>query len=297
MFTTSGMQLGPITIYWYAIIIVFGAICALSLVIAEAKKFGVSAERIIDLFFVIMVGGIIGTRIYYVVFQWDAYRNNLLEIFNFRAGGLAIYGGLIGGAIIVYIASKGWIKFGKFQIKPFNGMLLLDFVAPVVLLAQGLGRWGNFINKEAYGAIVPGVNAAAQVAYLKGFGLPDFIINGMNINGLYRQPTFLYESLWDVLGFIVLYFFIRKWSKLKLSELLAGYLIWYGAGRFVVEGMRSDSLYLLGDIRVSQVVSILFVISGISLLLLNYFRAAYIPRYRDAKFEGAYPFFRKVLDK
>jgi len=297
MFTTSGIELGGLTIYWYAIIIVTGAIFSLSLVIAEAKKFGVQAERIIDIFFAVMIGGIIGTRIYYVVFQWEAYRNNLWEIFNFRAGGLAIYGGLIGGAIIIYVASKGWLKFGRFQIKPFNGMLLLDFIAPVILLAQGIGRWGNFVNKEAFGAVVPGENIAQQIAYLKNFHLPDFIINGMYIQGQYRQPTFLYESVWDIIGFIVLYFFIRKYKKLKLSQLLASYLIWYGVGRFVVEGMRTDSLYLFGDIRVSQVVSIIFVFAGIGLLLFNYFRAKRILRYTEAKFEGSYPFFRKILDK
>jgi phosphatidylglycerol:prolipoprotein diacylglycerol transferase len=297
MFTTSGIELGGLTIYWYAIIIVTGAIFALSLVIAEAKKFGVESERIIDIFFAVMIGGIIGTRLYYVIFQWDAYRNNLWEIFNFRAGGLAIYGGLIGGAIIIYIAAKGWLKFGRFQIKPFNGMLLLDFIAPVLLLAQGIGRWGNFVNKEAYGAVVPGGDAAAQIAYLKGLYLPDFIINGMYIHGQYRQPTFLYESVWDMLGFIVLYFIIRKYKKLKLSTLLASYLVWYGAGRYVVEGMRTDSLYLFADIRVSQVVSIIFVLAGIVLLLLNYFRANHVPRYSAAKFEGSYPFLRKILDK
>jgi len=297
MITTAGIQLGTLTIYWYAIIIVSGAICALTLVIAEAKKFGVSTERIIDLFFVIMIGGIIGTRLYYVIFQWDAYRDNLWEILNFRAGGLAIYGGLIGGAIIVYIASKGWIKIRSFQIKPFNGMLLLDFIVPVVLLAQGIGRWGNFVNKEAYGPIVPGANATEQIAYLQKFHIPGFIIDGMKINGQYHHPTFLYESVWNIVGFILLYFIIRRLKKLKLSQLLASYLVWYGVGRFVIEGMRTDSLYLFGDIRVSQVVSVIFVISGIILFLLTFFRGQRIPRYRAAKFEGEYPFFKKILDK
>jgi len=297
MITTAGIQLGTLTIYWYAIIIVSGAICALTLVIAEAKKFGVSTERIIDLFFVIMIGGIIGTRLYYVIFQWGAYRDNLWEIFNFRAGGLAIYGGLIGGAVIVYIASKGWIKIRSFQIKPFNGMLLLDFIVPVVLLAQGIGRWGNFVNKEAYGPVVPGANATEQIAYLQKFHIPEFIIDGMKISGQYHHPTFLYESVWNIVGFILLYFIIRRLKKLKLSQLLASYLVWYGVGRFVIEGMRTDSLYLFGDIRVSQVVSVIFVISGVILFLLTFFRGQRIPRYRAAQFEGEYPFFKKILDK
>jgi len=297
MITSSGIQLGPLTIYWYAIIIVCGAMLALGLVIAEAKKFGVNAERIVDLFFVVMIGGIIGTRIYYVIFQWSAYKDNLWQIFNFRAGGLAIYGGLLGGALVIYIASRGWIKFRTHQIKPFNAMLLLDFIVPVVLLAQGIGRWGNFVNKEAYGTVVPGVNAAEQMSYLQSFGIPEFIINGMYIGGAYHHPTFLYESVWDISGFLVLYFLIRNYKKLKLSILLASYMIWYGVGRFVVEGMRTDSLYLVGDIRVSQVMSILFIVGGIVLLGLNYFKAKRIPRYREAKFEGQQPFFRKILDK
>ena len=297
MITSAGIDLGFIFIYWYAIIIVCGMILALTLAVIEAKKFGVDSERIIDLFFVMLPFGIIGARLYYVAFEWERYQNNVWEIMNIRNGGLAIYGGLIAGGIAAYLASKGKIKFGNFMIKPFNFMLFVDIVAPLVILAQGIGRWGNFVNQEAYGGVVPGGTATAQIAYLKQFFIPDFIIEKMNIGGVYHHPTFLYESVWNILGFVVMYFVIRHYKKLKLGDLTACYFVWYGIGRFWIEGMRTDSLYIFDVIRVSQVVSIILVIIGSVVLLLNHFHKNSIPRYRDAEFEQAFPFLKKLLDK
>ena len=274
MITEYGIYLGPLLVYWYAIIIVSGAILALLIATHEAKRFNVETETMFDLFFVMMICGFIGARIYYVAFEWEMYRDNLLQIFNFRAGGIAIYGGIIGGALGAFFYTRR---------KHLNFYLLLDIVAPVLLLAQSIGRWGNFMNKEAYGAIVPGATVADQAAYLKQFFIPDFIVERMFINGNYHQPTFLYESLWTFIGFILLYFVIRKLKGIRVGTIAASYLVWYGIGRAIVEGMRIDSLYIFNTIRVSQALSGILVVVGILILIYIYLHKKSIPLYTNAK--------------
>lgn len=288
MITESGINLGFIVIYWYAILIVSGAILALVLAIREAKKYGVETETMIDIFFVMMIFGIIGARLYFVIFDWSEYQHDLLSIFNTRKGGLAIYGGLIGGAIAVYFFAKR---------KNLNFTLIMDIAAPLVLIAQALGRWGNFINQEAYGGIVPGATLVEQYAYLKQFLIPDFIIDGMFIRGNYHHPTFLYESVWNILGFLILFLIIRNYKKLRLGDLSASYFIWYGIGRFMIEGMRTDSLYIFDTIRVSQALSAILVIIGVLLIIFIHYRKNKIPLYQEAKLDANFPFFQKLLDK
>lgn len=275
MFNEFGIMVGPIMIYWYAIIILSGAVLALVLARREAKLLKIDPDIMMDLFFVFMFAGIIGARIYFVIFQWDDFSQNLLDIFNIRAGGIAIYGGIIGAAI-------GGIWYCR--KKKYNFFLVADIVAPVLILAQGIGRWGNFVNIEAYGGAVPGNNALEQIAYLKQYFIPDFIIERMNINGVYHHPTFLYESIVDITGFFLLYFLIRNIKDVRLGVLTLSYFVWYGIGRFFVEGMRTDSLYIFSYLRVSQIVSIIIVLVGITGLIYIYVNREIMPKYRETPF-------------
>jgi len=240
------LSIGPINIYWYSILIVISIIIGMYFSLKEAKKNGLTKEFLYDLIFYLIPISIIGARIYYVVFNFSEFKNNLLDIFKIWEGGLAIYGAIIASIIFIIIYCK---KKNK------NTLLTLDTLTPYLILGQAIGRWGNFINKEAHGAVT-------TLEYLKQIHLPDFIINGMYINGLYYIPTFLYESLWNILGFIVL-LIIRKKNKYKTKGLILFiYFVWYGIGRFFIEGMRTDSLYL-GAFRISQLVSIGLILIGI----------------------------------
>ena len=243
-------ELGPISVNWYGLIIVTGMILAIYLTIHEGKKRGISEDFIVDTAFWTLPLGIIGARLYYVLFELDFYLSDPIRIFYVWEGGLAIYGGIIAGLITVYYRSN------KENI-PLS--LMTDILAPHVLLAQAIGRWGNFINQEAHGGEV-------SRQFLEKFMLPEFIIEQMNINGTYYHPTFLYESVWSVLG-VILLFILRNREKLLLrGEITAGYLIWYGIGRFFIEGMRTDSLYL-GPVRISQIVSLIMIGIGIGIII------------------------------
>ena len=198
------------------------------------------------LFFMPFPIAIVGARLYYVIFSWDQYKDNPLEIFAIWNGGIAIYGGLLAGfLVLVFFTRHRFINTWDF----------LDIAAPSVMIAQSIGRWGNFFNQEAYGAKVPNLDF-----------LPAFIREQMYIDGSYRQPTFLYESLWNLLGFILILFLRRKPKLLKQGEITLFYLIWYGLGRFFIEGMRTDSLMLAG-LRVSKWFSLILVVTGLGLLV------------------------------
>lgn len=239
------LQLGPISIHWYAICIVSGLLLAVFLAYRWAPEKGIDPEQILDFILLAFPIAIVGARFYYVIFQWSYYSQNPGEIFAIWNGGIAIYGGLIAGAGVLYWFSKR------------HGIAALDFLdiaAPGVMIAQSIGRWGNFINQEAYGRAVGSLNY-----------LPNFIRQQMYIDGSYRVPTFLYESLWNLLGFIVILGLRRFYKDLRQGDITAFYLIWYGAGRLVIEGMRTDSL-MLGPLRVSQWVSLLIILLGAALV-------------------------------
>ena len=238
------IDLGIIKIYWYSVMILLGVMIAIYLSLKESKKVGIN-KYFEDLIFEILLFGIIGARLYYVIFNFSAYKNEILNIFKIWEGGLAIYGGIIGGLIaIVYNAKKH-----KQSI-----IRTTDIVAPGLIIAQAIGRWGNFFNQEAHGTEV-------TYEFLNSLHLPKFIIRGMYIDGAYYHPTFLYESMWCLLGFVIL-LIIRKVTKRKKGMVTYSYFIWYGMGRFLIEGLRTDSLYL-GNLRISQLVSIILIIIGI----------------------------------
>lgn len=241
MIDPIAFKIGPLAIHWYAICIMSGLFLAVFLASKEAPRKNLTSDDIIDFILIAFPLAIIGARLYYVIFEWSYYSQHLNELFAIWNGGIAIYGGLITGAIVLFIYS---------YYKVINPITFLDVLAPSVMIAQAIGRWGNFINQEAYGKIV------SQLNYL-----PTFIQKQMFIDGHYRTPTFLYESLWNLLGFIIISIVRRKKQFLKEGEILAFYLIWYGIGRFIIEGMRTDSLMLYG-FRVSQIVSLALIIFG-----------------------------------
>ncbi|MGG5348777.1 MULTISPECIES: prolipoprotein diacylglyceryl transferase [unclassified Enterococcus] len=244
-------ELFGLPIYWYAIIIVSGVIIAMWLSTREAVRVGLKPDDVTDFMLIGLPVSIIGARLYYILFDLQYYIDDASQIFNIRSGGIAIYGALIAGGIWLYFFCQ------RNFISPWT---FLDIAAPSVLLAQGIGRWGNFMNHEAFGAEV-------SRSFLESLYIPKFIIDNMYIDEAYRQPTFLYESVWNVIGFIVLIFLRKKTGLLKEGEVFLSYLIWYGFGRFFIEGMRTDSLYLFGDIRVSQALSALLFFGAIGLLI------------------------------
>ncbi|MDR0199824.1 MAG: prolipoprotein diacylglyceryl transferase [Streptococcaceae bacterium] len=247
------LQLGPFAIHWYAILIVIGAVLAVIVAMREAPRKGLTGDDVIDLLLWAFVPALIVTRAYYVAFQWDYYSQNPSQIIAIWDGGGAIYGTIIGGAIVLVIFCR---------VRHINILDMLDIVMPGVLLAQGIGRWGNFINQEAYGGAVSNLN-----------WLPSFLRNQMYIDGSYHLPTFLFESIPDLVGAILIIAFRHK-LKLRRGEVFAFYLIWYGITRFIVEGMRDDSLMFLGA-RVSQVLSGVLVVIGV--LYIGYQRLTQDP--------------------
>ena len=203
---------------------------------------------------------IISARFYYVIFKWGYYSQNPGEIIAIWEGGIAIHGALIGGTITaVVFAKKRGISFWK----------LADIAAPSIILGQAIGRWGNFMNQEAYGTEV-------TRSFLEKLNLPEFIINQMYIDGSYNHPTFLYESLWNLAG-VVLLLILRK-MNIKRGELFLFYVIWYSIGRFFVEGLRTDSLMLTDSLRIAQIISLVLI--GISILLIWFRRSKGYAKYR-----------------
>jgi prolipoprotein diacylglyceryl transferase len=245
-------NLGGIQVHWYGIIIASAVVVATILAVQEAKRRRIDPDSIYDLILWALPVAIITARMYYVIFEWGYYQNHVDEIVRVWDGGIAIYGALIGAGIVVYLFCRAnWIPV----------WLMLDIIAPVLIMAQGIGRWGNFMNQEAFGRIT-------SLAFLQSLHLPHFITQQMLIDGAYRQPTFLYESLWDILGFIVLMSLRHKKHLFKQGEVFLSYVIWYAFGRFFVEGMRTDSLMLLG-IRVSQWLSVILFIGAIGILVFR----------------------------
>ncbi|WP_018660844.1 prolipoprotein diacylglyceryl transferase [Heyndrickxia acidiproducens] len=240
-------HLGGLEVHWYGIIIGCGILLGLYLAMREASRLSVDQNIIADLLIWAIPISIICARIYYVIFEWDYYSQHTNEIIKIWHGGIAIHGALIGAVLtaIIFTRARG-VSFWK----------IADIIAPSLILGQAIGRWGNFMNQEAHGGEV-------SREFLENLHLPDFIVNQMYINGTYYQPTFLYESLWDLLGFIVL-LLLRK-AILHRGEIFLSYLIWYSIGRFFIEGLRTDSLMLSTDIRIAQVVSAVLVAASVAL--------------------------------
>lgn len=240
----TAFSLFGIDVYWYGLIIATGLILAFIYACSEAKKSGVSQDDLLNLFMLCVPASIVGARLYYVVFSFSDYKDNLWDIFNIRGGGLAIYGGIIAAAAVIFIyCRKKKISCGK----------ILDILAVGLLIGQSIGRWGNFVNGEAFGGHTEGIFAMTVVSDM------TTIAEGVH-------PTFLYESLWNALGMAALC--VYKKRKLFDGELFGTYMIWYGFGRMLIERLRSDSLYI-GSYKVSLLLSAVILIGGIFIVVFG----------------------------
>jgi phosphatidylglycerol:prolipoprotein diacylglycerol transferase len=287
----TAFSLGSIDVRWYGIILGSAALIALFIAIQEGKRFNINPDFFMDFLLVAVPSAIVGARAYYVIFKWADYKNNLWEIFMIWHGGIAIYGALIGSIIGVafYIRAKG-----------YDFWRIVDIAAPGLIIGQMIGRWGNFMNQEAHGGPV------AESFLRNTLHLPDFIINQMYIvdpstnQATFYHPTFLYESVWNLVGFGLL-LWLRRRPFVRAGEVFIGYFIWYSIGRFFVEGLRTDSLAFAGpswlaslmnglwspmkllfesgqlddgNIRVSQLLSIIIILAAIVLI---YYRRSLVP--------------------
>ncbi len=260
------LQVGPITIYWYGVIIASGLFLGLYLATKEADRLGLKKDLITDLIVFAAPIAIIFARIYYVIFEWENYRGaSFLSLIAVWEGGIAIHGALIGAVLTAIVYAR---------VRDVSFWQLADIVAPSLILGQAIGRWGNFMNQEAHGG--PISEAAYQNFHQY---LPDFIMNQMCINGVLYHPTFLYESFWNILVFIGL-LLLRKYNPLR-GEIFLSYIIMYSIGRIFIEGMRTDSLFL-GPIKQAQFFSLLLIIGAIMLIIYRR-KSAKV----DRKYDGA----------
>ena len=244
-------NLGNLSVKWYGIIMAVAIILATWMSINEGQKRQISSDDFIDLLLWMVPIGYVGARIYYVIFEWGYYSQHLDQIIAIWNGGIAIYGGLIAGAIVLIVFCY------KRKLPIF---LMLDIIAPSVMAAQILGRWGNFVNQEAHGG-------PTTLHFLQSIHLPNFIITQMKIGGVYYQPTFLYESLFNLIGLILILVLRHRKHLFKRGEIFIFYILWYSTVRFFVEGLRTDSLYIFGIIRVSQALSLILFILAFALLI------------------------------
>src|SRR5690625_5096585 len=245
------IELGSLTVYWYGVIIATGVFLGLYLATKEADRLGLKKDLVIDLIVFAIPIAIISARIYYVIFEWNQYVNGpWWQVFAVWNGGIAIHGALIGFVVTAIIYTR---------VKKVSFWQIADILAPSLILGQAIGRWGNFMNQEAHGGPI---SEAAYNNFLQY--LPDFIMNQMTINGVMFHPTFLYESFWNIVVFIFL-LILRRYNPLR-GELFLSYVITYSIGRFFVEGMRTDSLYI-GEIRVAQLISILLIVGTVVLIV------------------------------
>lgn len=243
-------QIFGLEIRWYGVVITLGIMVAFIVSYYNLNKDEKKFDTLITGFLVSFPCAIIGARLYYVLFEFAYYKDHLNEIFNIRQGGLAIHGGLIAGILAAYTYCK---------VKRIDFLYYLDIVAPGIILAQAFGRWGNFFNQEAHGGPV-------SETFISRF--PEFIQNGMYINGVYYHPTFLYESIWNLIVFIILIVMLKR-LNLKKGSIICSYAVLYSLGRFFIEGLRTDSLYI-GSLRIAQVVSLIGIVGGlIGIIYLN----------------------------
>lgn len=244
-------QIGDYKIYWYGIIIALGMVLAMLYAFKTADRFEINKDKLFNCVIVGLIFGVIGARLYYVIFEWDRYAGNLLKIIQIHDGGLAIYGGIIGALVSGCIVAK---------LQKQSILNILDLVGLGFLIGQGIGRWGNFMNQEAFGTPTD---------------LPWRMVSE-NTGGVGVHPCFLYESIWCLLGFVILHFVSKKFYKYH-GQIFFMYMVWYGFERMIVEGLRTDSLYMHFSIfgytpRVSQVLSFAIMVLGIILLAVFGFK-------------------------
>ena len=257
-FTVFGIEIA-----YYGVIIALGMLAGALVAYREAKKTGQKVDDYIDFTLYTLIAAIIGARIYYVIFEWDYYSAHPLEIFNLRAGGLAIYGGVLASALTLFIFTK---------VKKLKFWLMADTAVQGLIIGQIIGRWGNFFNREAFGGYTDSL-FAMQLPVSEAKGITQELIEHLvTIDGVsYVQvhPTFLYEGTWNLLLFIGICLYKRH--KKFDGEIFAIYLMGYGVGRFIIEGLRTDQLVIkaLGGIAASQVLSIILIVLAAAFVIYN----------------------------
>lgn len=289
-------SIGSLSVHWYGLIIGTGALLGLLLAIREGKRFGLTSDFFLDLMLYGVPSAIIAARLYYVGFKWDYYSQHPGEIVAIWNGGIAIYGAILGALICGYFYSRS---------KGYSFWRIVDICAPSLLVGQMIGRWGNYVNQEAYGGPV-------DESFLRHtLHLPAFIVDQMNVDGTYHHPTFFYESMWSLLGLIILFVIRRQWKWLRAGEMFFAYLIWYSIGRFFIEALRTDSLafkgsdtlasfinwlwtpmkwfgfelgYLdpaYGNVRISQLLAIIFILASLIIIAIRRQTGMANARYSD----------------
>ncbi|MFS0674229.1 prolipoprotein diacylglyceryl transferase [Ornithinibacillus sp. 179-J 7C1 HS] len=250
------LQIGSLPIYWYGVIIATGAFLGLYIAMRESDRLGLKKDLFVDLVVFAIPISILFARIYYVTFEWERYAGGpWWKVFAVWEGGIAIHGALIGAVLTAVV-------FARVKKVPF--WQLADIAAPSLILGQAIGRWGNFMNQEAHGGPITD-SGVLDMHYTL---LPDFIMNQMCIEGTHYYPTFLYESLWNILVLILLLWLRRK--NLVRGTVFLIYLAAYSVGRFFIEGMRTDSLYIVDNLRTAQFISILIIVGAIGLIIYRY---------------------------
>ena len=264
-------------IYWYGLLIAGAFLAGIAYILSRSRRFGLDSDRVMDVLLAAMIGAIVGARVYYVIFSWDQYKDNLLKIFQTWEGGLAVYGGILGGVLVGYFFCKRrGVRFWP----------AADVAMCGLLLGQAIGRWGNFVNVEAFGSVttLPWRMCSPSIAsYLYSMHFIDEPMATQILDGtLGVHPTFFYESAWCLLGFVLLTLYTKH--RRFDGEMTLLYMLWYGLERSIVEGLRTDSL-MAGSYRVSQMLSAGLVLLAVILLAVNYRR---IRRSRDPEQQMLY---------
>ena len=260
-FTVFGVD-----VQWYGILIVCGMLLAMLFAFRNMRRVGIDSDRAIDAVIGGLIAALIGARAYYVILNWDEYKDDLASVFNTREGGLAVLGGLIGAILVGGIICK----IRKVKLLP-----MLDLCGVGFLIGQGIGRWGNFTNQEAFGKntnclfAMSGGRVQSWIAY--NYNAVTQYDKDITVDALYPvHPCFLYESAWCLLGALLLAITLKKWRKFD-GQIILMYMVWYGLGRFFIEGLRTDSL-MIGSLRVSQGVAALMFVAGVILLIIGFAR-------------------------
>lgn len=256
-------SIGNFQVRWYSVILLVAFLVAYYFINREAKRFDVEKDFVFNLLFWTLIFGIVGARIYYVIFDWEYYSTNLSEIWKVWNGGLAIHGGIIAGLLTIIVYTK------KYNLRVVR---YLDYVVVGLIIGQAIGRWGNFFNAEAHGI-------ATSLEHLQSLHIPEFIINGMRINGVYYTPTFFYESIFCLVGFVIICI-VRRNKYTKVGTPTALYLIIYGIIRFFIERSRTDALMFCG-FKIAMIVSIIMVIIGVVMLVINSKKGKFEDLYND----------------
>ena len=252
MFSDTAFEILGFGVKWYSLLILSAVIISYFLIMSESKRFQIKKEFLFNMMFWAIIFGILGARTYYVLFNLSYYKDNLSEIYKIWHGGLAIHGAIIGGGLtVLYYCTRYNVNTRK----------LLDICAPALILAQAIGRWGNFFNQEAFGS-------AVEYKTLVNLRIiPQYIIDHMYIDGAYHLPMFYFESILCLIGFIIM-LFIRRRKYTKNGQIFAFYMVWYGFIRYFIEIFRTDSL-MLGTLKVAQIISIVMILVGLYIIVVQ----------------------------